>query len=270
MLNTTLGSLYSALFPSDCRLCQSPLVTISRLPVCESCVNCIEPLPSDLCRACGDLLPIGFQSAEGLCPECAFEAPGFERAVAYGAYTSGLRELIHLLKYEQIRPAANVLGRMLAEAAASLELTGEVTVIPVPLHASKLKTRGFNQSELIARAALPLLERQGEASYRLESVAMKRRRETPSQVGMSREQRQQNLRGAFAVTVPALVRDKEVLLVDDVLTTGATVSECTRVLKRAGAQRVWVATVARAVRVTDTFALAEHEHTVPLAMVAHG
>jgi ComF family protein len=267
MLNTTLGSLYSALFPSECRLCQSPLVTISRLPVCESCVHCIEPLPAGLCRACGDLLPIGFQSGDGLCPECAFEAPGFERAVAYGAYTSGLRELIHLLKYEQIRPAANVLGRMLAEAAASLELTGEVTVIPVPLHASKLKTRGFNQSELIAHASLPLLR---GASYSLEAVAMRRRRETPSQVGMSREQRRQNLRGAFAVTVPAMVRDKQVLLVDDVLTTGATVSECTRVLKRAGAQRVWVATVARAVRVTDTFALAEHEHTVPLAMVTHG
>lgn len=270
MLNTTLGSFYSALFPSDCRLCQTPLVTISRLPVCEACVNCIEPLPSDLCRACGDLLPIGFQSGEGLCPECAFEAPSFERAVAYGAYTSGLRELIHLLKYEQIRPAAGVLGRMLADAAQQLGLEGDVTVIPVPLHASKLKARGFNQSDLIARAALPHLQRQGAASYSYEAVAMKRRRETPSQVGMSREQRAENLRGAFAVTVPAKVRDKQVLLIDDVLTTGATVQECTRVLKRAGAQRVWVATVARAVRVTDTFAKAEHEHTVPLAMVAHG
>ena len=169
-----------------------------------------------------------------------------------------------------VRPAVSVLGRMLAEAARNLELTGPVTVIPVPLHASKLKTRGFNQSELIARAALPLLQKQGAAAYELEAVAMKRRRETPSQVGMSREQRAENLRGAFAVTVPALVRDKQVLLIDDVLTTGATVQECTRVLKRAGAERVWVATVARAVRVADTYALAEHEPRVPQAMVAHG
>jgi ComF family protein len=181
-----------------------------------------------------------------------------------------LRELIHLLKYQQIRPAANVLGRMLADAAQSLNLAGEVTVIPVPLHASKLKARGFNQSDLIARAALPLLQKQGGATFQLEAVAMKRRRETPSQVGMSREQRAENLRGAFAVTVPAMAREKQVLLVDDVLTTGATVQECTRVLKRAGARRVWVATVARAVRLTDTFASAEHEPRVPQAMVAHG
>jgi ComF family protein len=216
------------------------------------------------------LLPVSFENSDGLCPECAFEAPGYERAVAYGPYTSGLRELIHLLKYEQIRPAANVLGRMLADAAATLELRGEVTVIPVPLHGSKLKQRGFNQSDLIARAALPLLQKQGAATYALESVAMKRRRETPSQVGMTRSERAENLRGAFAVTVPAMVRDKQVLLVDDVLTTGATVNECTRVLKRAGALHVWVATVARAVRITDTYASAEHKLGAPQAMVAHG
>lgn len=270
LLNTTLGSLYSALFPSDCRLCQATLANVSRLPVCEACINCIEPLPESVCRLCGDLLPVGFQSSEKLCPECAFEAPGYERAVAYGPYISGLRELIHLLKYQQMRPAASVLGRMLADAAGTLNLQGEVTVIPVPLHASKLKTRGYNQSDLIARAALPLLQQREGATYALEAVAMKRRRETPSQVGMSRADRAENLRGAFAVTVPAMVRDKQVLLVDDVLTTGATVNECTRVLKRAGAKRVWVATVARAVRVTDTYASAEHEHRAPQAMVAHG
>ncbi len=265
-----MGSLYSALFPSDCRICQASLSTVSRLPVCENCIECIQPLPQTVCRACGDLLPEGFSAGQGLCPECAFEAPGFERAVAYGPYTGGLRELIHLLKYEQIRPAANVLGRMLSDAVSALELSGEVTVVPVPLHASKLRTRGFNQSELIARAALPLLQRQGGADYALEAVAMKRRRETPSQVGMTRQQRAENLRGAFAVSLPASVRDKQVLLVDDVLTTGATVNECTRVLKRAGAKRVWVATVARVVRVADTYASAEHELGVPQAMVAHG
>lgn len=265
-----MGSLYSALFPSDCRICQTSLATVSRLPVCENCIQCIHPLPDAVCRACGDLLPPGFSSSDQLCPECAFESPGYQRAVAYGPYTGGLRELIHLLKYEQIRPAANVLGRMLADAAARLNLAGNVTVIPVPLHASKLRTRGFNQSDLIARAALPLLQKQGTADYALEAVAMKRRRETPSQVGMTRQQRAENLRGAFAVSLPAAVRDKQVLLVDDVLTTGATVNECTRVLQRAGAGNVWVATVARAVRVADTYASAEHELGAPLAMVAHG
>jgi ComF family protein len=216
-------------------------------------------------------MPAGFQVAGDLCPECAFEAPPFDRAAAYGAYTNGLRELIHLLKYEEVRPAAKVLGRMLSEAVDSLELSGDVVLIPVPLHASKMRQRGFNQSELIASESLRHLNRSENSKFILELAAMKRRKDTPSQVGMTREARAENLRGAFGVTSRAVVRDKQVLLVDDVLTTGATVSECTRVLRRAGAKCVWVATVARAVRVTDTFALGnEHSHDVPLAIAAHG
>lgn len=206
-----------------------------------------------------------------MCPECVFEAPPFDRATAYGAYRNELRELIHLLKYEQVRPAAKVLGRMLADAIATLDLEGHVTIVPVPLHASKLQQRGFNQSELIAGESLRYLRENLGAGFSLEVAAMKRRRETPSQVGMTRDERRENLRGAFAITVPALVRNKQVLLVDDVLTTGATVAECTRVLRRAGAQRVWVATVARAVRVTDTFAVGKQDsQQTPLALAAHG
>ena len=159
---------------------------------------------------------------------------------------------------------------MLSEAIGALELSGDITVIPVPLHASKLRQRGFNQSELIANESLRHLSKYPDAKFAMEIAAMKRRRDTPSQVGMTREARAENLRGAFAITSRALVRDKQVLLIDDVLTTGATVSECTRVLRRAGAQRVWVATVARAVRVTDTFAVGEgNSQEVPLAIAAH-
>jgi len=270
LLTSVIGSLYSALFPSDCRICSTPLSTISRLPVCENCVECIEPMPDKRCRACGDLIPAGFQATGELCPDCAFEAPPFERAAAYGAYTNGLRELIHLLKYERIKPAAKVLGRMLAEAIETLELSGEVVVIPVPLHASKLGQRGFNQSELIASESLRHLKTYRHAEFAMEVAAMKRRRDTPSQVGMTREARAENLRGAFGITSRAVVRDKQILLVDDVLTTGATVSECTRVLRRAGAKSVWVATVARAVRVTSTFAVGEgNSQEVPLAIAAH-
>ncbi len=228
-------------------------------------------MPEARCRACGDLIPAGFQDTRSLCPDCAFEAPPFDRAVAYGPYTNGLRELVHLLKYEQIKPAAKVLGRMLAEAAEVLELKGEITVIPVPLHASKLRQRGFNQSELIAKEALRHLHKHPDANFTLEVAVMKRRRDTPSQVGMTREERAENLRGAFGVTTRTRVRDKQILLVDDVLTTGATVTECTRVLRRAGARRVWVATVARAVRVTSTFAEGkEVSQQAPLAIAARG
>ena len=100
---------------------------------------------------------------------------------------------------------------------------------------------------------------------------MKRRRDTPSQVGMTREERAENLRGAFGVTSRSRIRNQQVLLVDDVLTTGATVSECTRVLRRAGAKQVWVATVARAVRVSATFAEArDFNQQASLAIAARG
>ncbi|MDT8070453.1 MAG: ComF family protein [Terriglobia bacterium] len=270
-LNALFGSLYSALFPSDCRLCSTPLNTVSRLPVCEACVNRIEQMPADRCRACGDLFPVGYQSSTDLCPDCAFEAPPFERAAAYGPYTGGLRELIHLLKYEQIKPAAKVLGRMLSEAANTLELRGEVIVIPVPLHAAKLRQRSFNQSELIAKEALRHLHGYQNAHFTLEVALMKRRRDTPSQVGMTREERAANLRGAFGVTSRSRIRGQQVLLVDDVLTTGATVAECTRVLRRGGAKHIWVATVARAVRVSATFAEArDSNQQAPLAIAARG
>ncbi len=180
---------------------------------------------------------------------CRRLAPPFVQAVAYGSYDGGLRELIHLLKYEQVRPAAVVLGRMLAEAIEGLEsdwTQQAVVVVPVPLHARKLRQRGFNQSELIAQHAIKLGA--GGGRLVLRSRILERRRETQSQIGLTRHQRRENLRGSFAVVRPEEIAGREVLLVDDVFTTGTTVSECARVLRRAGASKVFVATVARTLK----------------------
>ena len=243
-------ALFTTLFPSDCRLCGSPLVNISRLPVCAECLSSIRPMDGHLCPVCGERLsgPYAiFAGGEVNCALCRRLQPPFVKATAYGSYESGLRELIHLLKYDGVRPAANVLGRMLAEAIAPLQslfAEGPVVVVPVPLHARKRRQRGFNQTELIARSALKL-----ESCRRFELKAvLERTRETQSQIGLSRHQRRENLRGAFAVMAPEEVRGHEILLVDDVLTTGTTVSECARVLQRAGATKVYVATVARTLK----------------------
>ena len=177
--------------------------------------------------------------------------------------------MIHLLKYEQVRPAANVLGRMLAEAIDELQASfGGVPllVIPVPLHARKLRQRGFNQSELITRAALKV-KSAGE-QLTLAPAVLERRRETRSQIGLTRHQRRENMRGAFAVTKAEEVRGREILLVDDVFTTGTTVSECARMLRRAGATRVWVATVARTLKAEAQQASIEEEES-SLALAAH-
>jgi ComF family protein len=255
LVGTAAEGLFTVLFPSDCRICGTPLVKISRLPVCDDCLTRMQPIVEPVCGTCGERLPgqylIG-QDGIARCNECRDLEPLFAKALAYGSYDSGLRELIHLLKYEQVRPAASVLGRMLAEAIAALRLPSGAPplAVPVPLHRDKLRQRGFNQSELIARAALKLHPAGRE--FELRAQALQRVRSTLSQTGLTRPQRVENMRGAFAVKEDVSGRD--VLLLDDVFTTGTTVSECARVLRRAGAHRVWVATVARVLKVEAAFA----------------
>jgi ComF family protein len=248
-------SLFSVLFPSDCRICGAPLVKISRLPLCQECLDAMRPIAGGVCALCGERLfsPYAFAdgASESRCGLCRRIEPAFARAAAYGSYESGLRELIHLLKYGGVRPAANVLGRMLAEAIAALEPgfpPDSVAVIPVPLHHTRLRQRGFNQAELIARAAMKV-SGLGDRLH-LCAAVLERKRETTSQIGLTSHQRRENLRGAFRVARPEAVSGREVLVVDDVYTTGATVSECARVLRRAGATKVWVATVARTLKVS--------------------
>jgi ComF family protein len=193
---------------------------------------------------------------ETRCLLCQRARLPFERAVAYGSYDGGLRDLVHLLKFQQVRPAAAVLGQMLAETIANLEQVipdGRVAVIPVPLHKRKLSQREFNQAEMIARAALGQLSR--PERFELCAKVLLRKRETASQIGLTRHQRRANLRGAFVVNGPARIMDRDVLLIDDVYTTGTTAAECARVLRRAGAARVWVATVARTLKLNDVFIL---------------
>jgi ComF family protein len=163
-----------------------------------------------------------------------------------------LRELIHLLKYNGVRPAAGVLGRMLSEAIAGLEAEfgdGKILVIPVPLYKGKRRQRGFNQAELIARAALKACAA-GERLL-LATDTLLRTRATESQIGLTSHQRRENMRGAFAVA--AEVTGREIVLVDDVYTTGTTATECARVLRKAGAARVWVATVARTLKLASKY-----------------
>lgn len=189
--------------------------------------------------------------------DCISNERYFEGAASFGAYGGCLRELIQLLKYERLRPAAATLGYLVAEAAANLAenlSTPELLLVPVPLHRSRFRERGFNQAELIASAARAHLGRTIGRKVKLDTSALIRRRATESQVGLSLEERQRQVRGAFKVPSPERVAGREVLLVDDVLTTGATASECARVLRGAGAAHVWVATPARAIKRDRDFA----------------
>lgn len=182
---------------------------------------------------------------DGRCVNCRDFPPEFERASSFAEYVGELRGLIHLLKYESVTPVAGLLGRMLADAMGELLRGGRANAplfIPVPLHPSRRRSRGFNQSELLARAAAKRWSPRPEIA----SDVLVRQRDTISQVGLSREERMANMRGAFRVAQRGRVKGRTVVLVDDVMTTGTTLSECARVLKRAGAERVLAATVARA------------------------
>jgi ComF family protein len=177
--------------------------------------------------------------------------PAFVRAVSYGVYQGRMRQAIHALKYDRLHPAARVLGRMLAEAIAQLagEAPGDMLVIPVPLHRSKHSQRGFNQSRLLATEALRLLRR-SHPQWRLTLApsTLMRLRATESQAGLTPRQRRLNVRGAFSVSDVSQVKQQHVLVIDDILTTGATARAAAQALVRTGAASVWVATLARAQR----------------------
>jgi ComF family protein len=250
------ATLFFALFPSDCRICNSPLIEISRLPVCHVCLASLRPLAGTYCSVCGEALNLPratglpeIEISEPRCLLCQRVDPPYERAVAYGSYESELRDLIHLLKFQEMPPAASILGRKLAAAISALEQNmpvGKIAVVPVPLYSRKRRQRGFNQAELIARRAVRELRRPGR--FELCAGVLLRRRNTESQIGMTSHQRRENLRGAFEVAGPTRIAKRDILLIDDVFTTGSTASECARVLLRAGAARVWVATVARTLK----------------------
>lgn len=207
----------------------------------------MTPVLGVTCNVCGEGLPGLRQTSEfQTCSACQDSRPLFAKATAYGAYRGELRELIHLLKYEGVLPARHVLGRMLAEAIAKLNIwEGPVLVVPVPLYSSKKRQRGFNQSDLIARTALKNLD---PLNFQLLTDVLVRERDTVSQIGLTRPQRAENIRGAFRVAHPSRLAGHKILLVDDVLTTGTTASECARVLRKAGAESVWVATVGRTLK----------------------
>ena len=256
VVRAVLDDLVTTVFPSDCRACGGPLLLAGLSPVCDQCIQSVARQSMTLCRQCGEALDMegvrfaGQFPVEGLlCSRCRMAPPGFERAVAYAVYEDELREMVHLLKYERMRTVAKLLGRMLARAIEMLEAEAgkDLLVVAVPLFPSKERERGYNQAVLIADAALSELKT-SRPEWRLTAAhgVIRRVKDTRSQFELTPKGRRRNLQGAFAVTDGSVLAEREVLLVDDIYTTGATARACSRVLLQAGASKVWVATVSRA------------------------
>ena len=264
VLRSPLDALACTIFPASCSLCGYLLPQLSFAPICAACWSEVVPHEAAACVRCGDAADaVGDRSrqasaipAGNLCRACRLAPPPFVKAIAVASYQGRMRDLIHALKYERLRPVARGLGRMLADTLLqfALELPGEMLVVPVPLHRSKNASRGFNQARVLAAETIASLRRRSSAiQLTLAPATLMRLRATESQAGLTPRQRRLNVRGAFGVSAPAAVAGRHVLLIDDILTTGATARAASRALLQAGAESVWVATLARARRIDPLF-----------------
>jgi ComF family protein len=241
-LTTALRRLLHAVLPVECATCGLALTDDPVPFFCRTCWAAIRPIKGPSCPHCG--LPFASEvaltySPEHRCLACRQDPPAFTRAWACYTYEPPIQDAIHLFKYRGKVALAGALGSLLRQAWQKPADTD--VLMPVPLHPSRLREREYNQSLLLAD--------QLNRDLRLPLVYdnLVRQRATPPQTELSRSERLANLRRCFAVQRPEEVEGKRVLLVDDVMTTGTTVNECAKVLRKAGADEVFVVTLARTI-----------------------
>ena len=229
-----IDALGDLLMPPLCLACHEPLGVHDAL--CPACWRGIDFIRPPLCDRLG--LPMPFDTGGVMVSAAAAaDPPAFHRARAVARYDGVMRDLVHDLKFRDRHAGRRLFGRWLPEAGGDLIAEADV-VVPVPLNRWRLLRRRFNQAAILAREVSRL------AGLAYEPMALERTRATESQVGLTRAQRRRNVRGAFAVPRPQPIAGRNVLLVDDVITTGATVGACAEALRRAGAPRVDVLALA--------------------------
>ena len=237
-------AILNLIYPDRCFLCATP---VARLRDCSVCGNCWDRavslrLKPPWCPSCGLPFQMPLPDAGHLCGSCSVETPPFSGARSFGYYSAELSRLVQGFKFERRRNLARPLASL--QASAYLETWRREDfeiIVPVPLHPRRRRERGFNQAALLAAALQELLLLPHSES------PLSRVRDTLPQVGLSDAERKHNLRSAFRCERPALVRNRRVLLLDDVMTTGATAASAAEALLAAGARSVSVLTLARAV-----------------------
>jgi len=234
-----LHEISDTLFPPLCIACSDVLTGQGEKVFCRKCNEQISYITENRCPICGITFPDS-PAGDHLCGSCLENRPFYTFSRACVAYDGVVHDAILRFKYGR-----NIItGAALADLLADFEFPDVDwglfdVIIPVPLHVRRLRGRGFNQSLILARAlgkkhALPV-----------DFSLLKRQKMTQTQTGLDKKEREQNIKGAFEVPAPERIMNKKIILVDDVLTTGSTVNECSKTLKKAGAASVAVITLSR-------------------------
>jgi ComF family protein len=255
-----LNALVRTFLEPGCRACHAPLEQPLDSPVCPACWRGVMRVVRPICARCGDALPAGNDTP--FCSRCLQSPPRFERALSAGQHAGSLRAIVHAFKYGGCRPLAEPLAAMMRAAGSELLIDADA-VVPVPLDPWRQIRRGFNQADDLARhIELPVWR------------VLRRRQRGPAQAALPAAQRKGNVRGAFVIRGRPLaivvqsrrdqLRDRTVVLIDDVMTTGATLDACAAALVGAGVRTVRALTVARAVAILPPSPLERRDHAIVL------
>lgn len=237
---TIKQAVLDLLYPPRCHACGKSVVMGSELMICRECLAELTFLRAPLCPGCGKEMSPDAGELNRFCGACLKNKPDFDSARSFVHYKSAARTLLHRLKFSGDTGAGAALVQALVSKGEMVGRRNYDLIIPVPLHPSRLRKRGLNQSLILARLLFP-----GERG-KIKPTALVRVKNTIAQTGLDGVARRKNLREAFAVPPSISVQARAVILVDDVYTTGTTVGECARSLKRCGAAVVDVLTIARA------------------------
>ncbi|MFH0940123.1 MAG: ComF family protein [Planctomycetota bacterium] len=243
LISASTDATLDLLFPPHCVSCGTPLPPVVNKALCLPCAEKIRWIANNRCRRCGDAVGLGSDVVAD-CPSCRAHPPVFVKAICSVAlYAEGpLRDLILSLKFGRKLHLARPMGELLAARIQTTRLANENTILaPIPLTRQSTLQRGFNHTEELAQCVGRQLH------LKVESRLLRKIRGTAPQAMLTREQRRNNLKGAFAcnLKIAARCKDAQVLLIDDVITTCSTVSECARTLTDAGIGEVRAASVAR-------------------------
>jgi competence protein ComFC len=263
-----LDGCLAVAFPTHCALCGNDVASDGAHRICRLCWESFQPWTGPLCSRCG--LPFvsvhALDSSVGQCSACRADLPGFDAARAFGLYSGKLRQVILRLKFAGDLRLGLRLGQLLVhtwDCLLKASDRGSALIVPVPLHPSRRRERGYNQSEVLAGGLLRALRsRTTPPAPQFAATFLRRIRPTPPQTGLRVTARRENLRGAFEVVRPNGVQGRNIVLVDDVMTTGTTLSSCAKALKHSGAGLVLGLTLARATPQFPDFGREEADNVV--------